>query len=390
MRSTRAALTLTAFAVAFSAIAVSAATPRTPEIRIPTSLTSNTSAPFTRQGVAISKVGDLVAAGGRVFGGRETTFFRTFTPEGDPAGPLTNLGRGSHVDVAFRPTGEDFVVVWSELYTPSGLRRLFARRYGADGTPSGSVIPVSEANDNNQTRPRVAVGGDGRFVVAWFGAGAQDTLARVFDSADSAVTGEFVVNTFRDGPQFSPDVGMAQDGSFVIAWDSPQDGSGTGIYAQRFSPSVTRRGAEFRVNTTTPGDQRDVSIGVNGSGRFVVGWSSDVGADGSFGRIYKSNGAPATGEISLFPDTGGGAVAVDLDDTGRVVAVQVTTGDGDIQGRLYRPTGRPLGEDFIANARTTGVQTWPAVAMAGEGSFAAAWWSLPGTKWEYSLRAFDP
>ena len=43
------------------------------------------------------------------------------------------------------------------------------------------------------------------------------------------------------------------DGGFVVTWSSAgQDGSGLGIYGQRYAADGTPVGSEFRVNTYTP------------------------------------------------------------------------------------------------------------------------------------------
>ena len=45
---------------------------------------------------------------------------------------------------------------------------------------------------------------------------------------------------------------MDDDGDFVITWQSHgQDGSGWGIYAQRYNAAGVKQGTEFRVNTYT-------------------------------------------------------------------------------------------------------------------------------------------
>ena len=66
----------------------------------------------------------------------------------------------------------------------------------------------------------------------------------------------------------------SRDGGFVVAWESDgQDGSGYGIYAQRFTSAGARIGAEVRVNTTTVKDQRWPAIAALRSD-FL-----DIGAD---------------------------------------------------------------------------------------------------------------
>ncbi len=56
--------------------------------------------------------------------------------------------------------------------------------------------------------------------------------------------GEFQVNTYTANDQADPSVGMDPSGNFVIAWHSlGQDGSGPGVYAQRYNGD----GREVRV-----------------------------------------------------------------------------------------------------------------------------------------------
>ncbi len=47
-------------------------------------------------------------------------------------------------------------------------------------------------------------------------------------------------------------VAMAPNGDHVVVWSSQnQDGSGWGVYGQRFDKAGTALGAEFLVNQTT-------------------------------------------------------------------------------------------------------------------------------------------
>jgi hypothetical protein len=69
-------------------------------------------------------------------------------------------------------------------------------------------------------------------------------------------------------------------GNFVVAWNGPGDGSDSASFAQRFSASGARRGAEFQVNTYITGQQTRSSVASDALGNFVVVWDS-VGQDGS-------------------------------------------------------------------------------------------------------------
>ena len=80
-----------------------------------------------------------------------------------------------------------------------------------------------------------------------------------------------------------------------------QDGSGQGIFAQRFQANGTRLGGEFQVNTTTVNDQTHPSVAADGNGDFVVSWQSFGQADPSstdvYARVFGPSGQPATSEI---------------------------------------------------------------------------------------------
>src|SRR5688572_1698217 len=75
----------------------------------------------------------------------------------------------------------------------------------------------------------------------------------------SPVGTEFRVNTFTTGAQRTvaeapQSLATDADGEFVVTWSSDgQDGSGYGIFAQRYNAAGTASGTEFRVNAFTTG-----------------------------------------------------------------------------------------------------------------------------------------
>ena len=90
----------------------------------------------------------------------------------------------------------------------------------------------------------MAAEADGDFVVAWTSGNGQDgsgngVFARRFSSAGSPLATEFQVNTYSTGIPGCPSVAAGADGDFVVAWRSYyQDGSGNGVFAQRFAASL--------------------------------------------------------------------------------------------------------------------------------------------------------
>ncbi len=94
----------------------------------------------------------------------------------------------------------------------------------------------------------------------------------------------FQVNSSIDGNQYCPSI-ITTDNGFVLTWQSSnQDGSGYGIYAQRFDNSGNRLGDEFQVNTYTINNQERPSI-AQLDGGFVITWNS-YSQDGSEYGIY--------------------------------------------------------------------------------------------------------
>lgn len=158
----------------------------------------------------------------------------------------------------------------------------------------------------------VAMDADGDFVITWtsygqdapgssygYGSGGMNGIfARRFDAQGNPLTGplgqplpEFQVNVYADNNQQRSSVSMDADGDFVVVWESFQDspaGGGTpssyGIYARRYARNSQlgvnpflgpngELGGQFRVNTTTDGDQRYPAVAMNHAGDYVVVWS---------------------------------------------------------------------------------------------------------------------
>ena len=66
------------------------------------------------------------------------------------------------------------------------------------------------------------------------------------------MSNELQVNTYFDSSQDSPVIASFSDGGFIVAWESyNQDGSGNGIYAQRYSANSIPDGNEFSINSNT-------------------------------------------------------------------------------------------------------------------------------------------
>jgi hypothetical protein len=190
---------------------------------------------------------------------------------------------------------------------------------------------------------------------------------------------EFLANTTTPGAQSAPRLGIIPKGDFVVVWESQlQDGSGYGIFGQRFAATGVKVGAEFRVNSATAGDQRYPDIGIDGKGDFVVAWQSVAPANDIQARLFDRTGAPLGADFRVNAYSTGiqNAPRVSMDAAGNFVVVWQGVGPGEalygIFGRRFDAAGTPIGGDFHVNVATAGAQRRPDVAVTSNG-FAVVW-----------------
>lgn len=230
------------------------------------------------------------------------------------------------------------------------------------------------------------------------GTGGDDVL--VGTSAGDLFRG----GTGRDTAQIAArasDATFGLDGQnrWVIA--SPQ-GADTldGVEAVQFGDGTITPGAEFRVNTTTAGEQhwpRPVKLS---DGSYVVAWTAytatSAGGYTTYGghsvwsqRYDGVTGAPigtqtllSTGEpsavfsVAVTALAGGGYVATWSTGFEGSSWEETRANLSDVYARRVDPTGAPVGEPMVVNGTVSGEQTHPSVVALGDGGFIAVWHSV--------------
>lgn len=191
-------------------------------------------------------------------------------------------------NVAGLDTG-GWVVVW-QSDDGDGVADIYQQRYNSIGAKLGGETLVNTVTASDQFDPAISRLDGGRWVVAWSAYGhAGDTsgiYAQVFNADGSKSGSEIHVNTHAPGNQYDPEVATLADGDFVVTWQSQdQDGSGYGVYQQRFHADGATQGAERRVNKAVSSDQDTADVAALSSGGYVVTWQSE-GQDGSGGGIF--------------------------------------------------------------------------------------------------------
>jgi hypothetical protein len=302
-----------------------------------------------------------------------------------PAGPEFRVNafttsRQHESTVASDRSGR-FVVVWQSYPQDGHGYGVFAQRFDAGGAPLGEEFQVNEFTTSHQARPAVAVDGGGNFIIVWESLGQDGSLSAVigrrFDASGASRGGEFQANTFTSRQQFRPAVAASQRGDFVVVWSGDdQDGSGRGVFAQRFDVSGARLGGEFRVNVFTTGTQTDPAVASDPDGNFLVAWSSFVqfgGADDIVIRRFDRSGAPTGPEFAAStPPNNEGKATVSGDARGQFVVAWESLMRRGVFARRVDASGTPLGMEFQV-AADTGPDFYPRVASSATGDFVVAW-----------------
>ncbi|MBF2001877.1 MAG: hypothetical protein IGS38_14265 [Synechococcales cyanobacterium M58_A2018_015] len=274
---------------------------------------------------------------------------------------------------------------------------------------SPSLASVSRVNtyvSGNQRHPAMAADALGNAVIVWDSAlqdGSGDGVyGRRYTTSGNPTGGEFRVNTTTTGDQNNPAV-AASTGSFVVVWTSnTQDGSGRGIYAQRYNASGAPLGAEFRANQVTEDEQTNPDVAMDASGNFVVVFESrglspntigqDASETGIFAQRFNSAGAPVGLQfrVNSITENAQTAPTIAMNNRGQFVVVWTSAGqDGDGLGvfaQRYDALGNPVGIELQVNTQTTGDQLHPSVAMDNAGNFVVAWQSERGSSDIYAQR----
>jgi hypothetical protein len=205
----------------------------------------------------------------------------------------------------------NFVVAWQRQDGDSA--GIFAQRYDSTGAPIAPQFLVNTYTTENQSFPAVASDATDNFIVTWASAGQEGepggggggpplgVYGQRYSNSGAPLGPEFRVNTYTLGNQYLVSVATDATGNFVIVWASAQqDGSGNGVYGQRYESSGMPMGLEFRVNTFTTAAQAAPVVASDTAGNFVVVWTSDTQDGSGFGIFGQRYGPIVPVELMRF------------------------------------------------------------------------------------------
>lgn len=291
----------------------------------------------------------------------------------------------------------DFMIAWSE-YDQQFNQQALARVYGADGHPTSPVFPLGGNTFTSESAVKVAADAHGNFIAVW-NSDDGDGLGIFFQRYNrraKKLGSPVRANRSVAGYQFTPNVAMSADGSFVVAWkDCPQSTDCPEIRVARFSAAGRQQGGELVIpvqrrgaigDVPTPGPTPHVA---SEPGGIVVGWTEEA----SCGRhhyqpnsriVHFTDSGIPVGEPFLLGEgkcetMGWDLAALTMDETGKTAAF-FNGARNSVQ--LFEPDGHAAGPRTVIGRRNAcpggaaferGCEKISSAAMAADGRFAVVW-----------------
>ncbi len=285
-----------------------------------------------------------------------------------------------YLDIATLPQG-GWIAVWD-----TRSMGIHGQLFAADGSFIGQTFQVNTYTGYQQD-PVVATLTDGGWVVVWQSSEQDGSgygiYGQRFGVNGSQIGQEFQVNTYTHDYQITSAIAVLQDGGWVVVWQSNgQDGSGYGIYGQRFGVDGSKIDQEFQVNTYTQDAQSEPAITALLDGSWVVVWYS-FGQDGSgcgiYGQRFGVDGSKIDQEFQvntyiqdsqLYPAIAG------LSDGGWIVVWQsynYNLATDRNYAQRFGTNGTRIGQEFPVNSYISGYQGPPAISVLSNGGWIIVW-----------------
>jgi hypothetical protein len=229
-------------------------------------------------------VGRRLDASGAPLGG-------AFVVSEQPAPPAYGFYWNRTPDVAVKSTGE-FVVVWTAIPEGIGGYAVVGRRYDAAGAAQGgefqvNVQPSYSYNGMSypvgsyfESTPDATFGGDD-FLVTWSSSSMDtgenedryDVAGRFFGPTGIPHGQAFRVNTSATYNEGCPSTSRLANGDFVVTWQQYNYTVGQQGFGQVITPSGTKKGVEFPVDSDEASGFVSAMPAVAALGNeFLVAW----------------------------------------------------------------------------------------------------------------------
>lgn len=288
--------------------------------------------------------------------GSQGTFavhLQQYAPSGRPSGGMAVLSDPSHFvtrapALAMNASGE---LVFSYLGDTMAGSGPFVGKYEEDGTV---VLPPTLASPPEHylgsLTPDVAIADDGSFVVAWTPtqSAPQSVWIQPFSPDGSTSAQAVQVSPPEQVVLARPTVDMSADGRIIAAWHVEEEQT---CYARRIGADGQPLEDAWRVTPDGDATQDPCGVAMGQDGRFAMTWVRDGVGDGVL-RSYASDGS-VLGTADIYA---GGLVFVDYPSAWHPSPVSV-----DINGDSNIVVGYTLDKVHTGWARTFDAQAEPLI-----------------------------
>ena len=318
--------------------------------------------------------GQRYSSTGAIVGGEFKVNSYTAGSQQDPS--VTSLADGG------------WLVTWSSDGQDGSSYGVYGQRYNNSGATVGSEFQVNTYSDYYQYMSSATSLADGGWVVVWCSTGQDGSYESVhgqrYNSSGGIVGGEFQVNVYSDYWQNFPVVTALSDGGWLVVWQSySQEGGNFGIYGLRYNSAGVAVGSEFHVNTYTSSEQTNPSVTSLADGGWLITWQSDQEGSGwgIYGQRYNSVGVAVGDEFRANSYTADSQIypsATALADGGWLITWQSDSQDGSsygVYGQRYNSSGATVGSEFQVNVYNSGRQREPSVTALPDGGWLIVWQS---------------
>ena len=230
-------------------------------------------------------------------------YVRSFDSGGVASGPEVHLERtGSPVITEI--AGGQFMEVYGVPYIENMefKTHVYGRILGSDYLPTGTIFKINTSVLGDDLMDvAIETLDNGNVVALWsddgIHTGGTGIFGQVLTPTGQKVGGEFTVNTYTSGRQLEPRLTVLDGGNFLVTWWSGygQDGSDWGQFAQIFTDTGAKVGAEFQVNQSGLGIQYDgTPVALDGGGFVIVYYSSNYSTDTDnaiLAQLFDASGA---------------------------------------------------------------------------------------------------
>ncbi len=287
----------------------------------------------------------------------------------------TTAGHQRNPDVAMNTAG-DFVVVWTNAQDNS----VYMRKFDSAGK---ELVKETKVNTSGKAdMPTVGIAGDGSYVVTWQDG---DIYMRGFDAKGSELFSQRKVaasDLEANGRRNLPDIGMAEDGAFVITWEDDVDGNETyEIRARGFNKDGSERIKQIAVNVVSDNQQRDPSIGMNSKGDFFIAWEDDTDGNEIYRirmRAFDRDGKETTKDTFVStPGQDATDPSICMTDNGVAffswAAKEFEKGSTTYKNVAMHSRSDKLSDELLVSPIYSGTQDQPAIACAANTRNVVVW-----------------